>query len=50
MANVGIEASERLAKITVKETGYDKVEDKVLKNIFSTKNVFKSIKYLKTVG
>ena len=50
IAIAGIEASERLAKIAVEETGYGKVEDKVLKNIFSTKNVFESIKNLKTVG
>src|SRR5512147_122496 len=50
MAEAGYAASEGLARLAVEESGFGKVEDKVIKNQFSTKNVFESIKDLKTVG
>ncbi|MHB1376519.1 MAG: aldehyde dehydrogenase family protein [Candidatus Humimicrobiaceae bacterium] len=50
MARAGIEASESLAKSAFEETGYGNVKDKTAKNLFSTKNVYDSIKDLKTVG
>ena len=50
MAKAGEEASKRLAESAVKETGYGNVSDKIAKNIFSTKNIYSSIKDLKTVG
>lgn len=50
MALAGIRESERLARLAVEETGYGKVEDKIIKNIFGTRNVYESIKNLKTVG
>ena len=50
MAEAGYSASEKLAKMACDESGFGKVEDKVIKNQFSTKNVFDSIKNLKTVG
>ncbi len=39
-----------LAKMAVKETGMGKWEDKVIKNILSTKYIYEDIKNLKTVG
>ena len=50
MAEAGFTASERLAKMAVEESGFGKWEDKVIKNQFATKNVYESIKDLKTVG
>ncbi len=50
MANAGINASARLAKLAVEETGYGNKKDKTAKNIFATKGVYDSIKDLKTVG
>ncbi|MHB8276890.1 MAG: aldehyde dehydrogenase family protein [Candidatus Humimicrobiaceae bacterium] len=50
MSRAGIEASERLAQIAVEETGYGNVKDKIIKNLFSVKNIYDSIKDLKTVG
>lgn len=50
MARAGIEASESLAKSAFEETGYGNVKDKTVKNLFSTKNIYDSIKDLKTVG
>ena len=50
MAEAGYEASEKLAKIACDESGFGIVEDKIIKNQFSTKNVYESIKNLKTVG
>ena len=50
MAEAGIKASQRLAELAVEETGYGKVNDKIAKNLFAVKNVFDSIKDLKTVG
>jgi acetaldehyde dehydrogenase (acetylating) len=50
MAEAGYAESERLAKMAHEETGFGKWEDKVIKNQFGTKNVYESIKNLKTVG
>jgi len=50
MAEAGYAASERLAKMAVEESGFGRWEDKVIKNQFATKNVYESIKDLKTVG
>jgi len=50
MAEAGYAAAERLAKMACEESGFGKYEDKVTKNRFSTKNVYDSIKDLKTVG
>ena len=50
MAEAGYSASEKLAKMACDESGFGKVEDKIIKNQFATKNVYESIKNLKTVG
>ena len=50
MADAGYEASERLAKMACDESGFGNWQDKVIKNQFSTKNVYESIKNLRTVG
>jgi acetaldehyde dehydrogenase (acetylating) len=50
MAEAGYEASEKLAKMACDESGFGKYEDKIIKNKFGTKNVYESIKDLKTVG
>ena len=50
MADAGYKASERLAKMANEETGFGKWEDKILKNQFGSKDVYDSIKNLKTVG
>jgi acetaldehyde dehydrogenase (acetylating) len=50
MADAGYAASEKLAKLACEESGFGKYEDKIIKNRFATKNVYESIKNLKTVG
>jgi acetaldehyde dehydrogenase (acetylating) len=50
MADAGFKASEKLAQMAHDETGFGVVEHKVIKNQFGTKNVYESIKDLKTVG
>ncbi|MBU1096255.1 MAG: acetaldehyde dehydrogenase (acetylating) [Ignavibacteriae bacterium HGW-Ignavibacteriae-2] len=50
MADAGYTEAERLAKLAHEETGFGKWQDKVIKNQFGTKNVYESIKDLKTVG
>jgi acetaldehyde dehydrogenase (acetylating) len=50
MADAGYAAAEKLAKMAVEESGMGKVQDKIIKNQFGTKNVYESIKNLKTVG
>jgi len=50
MAMAGIRESERLARLAVEETGYGNVEDKTVKNLFASRNVYESIKDLKTAG
>lgn len=50
MADAGYNESERLAKMAHEESGMGRWEDKIIKNQFGTKNVWESIKDLKTVG
>src|SRR4030066_392700 len=50
MSEAGYAESERLAMMAYEETGFGKWQDKVIKNQFGTKNVYESIKDLKTVG
>jgi len=50
MTLAGLDAHMRLAKLAVEETGRGIVEDKVIKNIFSTEYIWHSIKSLKSVG
>ena len=50
MADAGYQNAERLAKMACDESGFGKYEDKITKNRFGTKNVWDSIKDLKTVG
>ena len=50
MADAGYKASEKLAKMACEESGFGNWQDKVIKNQFSTRNVYESIKNLKTVG
>jgi acetaldehyde dehydrogenase (acetylating) len=50
MADAGYKEAERLAKMANEETGFGKVQDKIIKNQFGTKAVWESIKDLKTVG
>ncbi|MFQ5866195.1 MAG: aldehyde dehydrogenase family protein, partial [bacterium] len=50
MAEAGYQASERLAQRAVEETGYGNVPDKVKKNQFCTRDLYESIRDLRTVG
>ena len=50
MADAGFRESERLAKLAHEETGFGKWQDKVIKNQFGSRNVWESIKNLRTVG
>ncbi|PIX94022.1 MAG: acetaldehyde dehydrogenase, partial [Ignavibacteria bacterium CG_4_10_14_3_um_filter_37_18] len=50
MADAGYQNAEKLAKMACGESGFGNVRDKVIKNQFGTKNVYDSIKELKTVG
>ncbi|RMF57750.1 MAG: aldehyde dehydrogenase family protein, partial [Calditrichaeota bacterium] len=50
MAEAGFQASERLAKLAVSETGYGNVSDKIKKNHFCTRDLYESIRDLRTVG
>ncbi len=50
MALAGMKNHVELAKMAVVETGRGIVEDKIIKNIFSTEYIWNSIKKLQTVG
>lgn len=50
MYEAGYAASEKLARMAVDESGFGKYEDKIIKNRFATKNIYESIKSLKTTG
>jgi len=45
-----LEHSARLAELAVKETGFGRYEDKIIKNTFASKIVYESIKNMKTIG
>lgn len=50
MVRSGIEASERLARMAVDETGFGRVESKVEKNLFATKTLHERMAGMKTCG
>lgn len=50
MAKAGCENAVRLARMANEETGFGRVEDKVIKNEFGSIGVYNAIKDLKTVG
>lgn len=50
MSTAALTASERLGILAHEETGYGVAEHKHLKNIFASKNVWESIKDVRTVG
>jgi acetaldehyde dehydrogenase (acetylating) len=50
VAKAAAAEAEPLAKLAHEETGFGKWEDKVLKNLFASQNVFEYIRDLKTVG
>lgn len=50
MALAGLDKQTELAKMAAEETGRGVVEDKILKNIFSTEYIWNNIKDKKTVG
>lgn len=50
MVKAGFKASARLAESAVADTGMGRVEDKILKNEFATRDLWDDIKDLKTVG
>ncbi len=50
MADAAYEASERLGYLAVEETGFGVPQHKKIKNQFGSRNVWESIKNIKTVG
>ncbi len=50
MSEAAYEKAEFLADMAVKETGFGKYEDKIIKNKFTSKNLYESIKDIKTIG
>ncbi|WP_372995940.1 acetaldehyde dehydrogenase (acetylating) [Lutispora sp.] len=50
MAEISYSNAEYLADMAVKETGFGKYEDKVIKNQFASKTLYESIKDIKTIG
>lgn len=50
MAEAAYSDAERLAQMACEESGFGKLEDKITKNRFGSRNVYESIKNLKTVG
>ncbi|MCK4577996.1 MAG: aldehyde dehydrogenase family protein [Candidatus Marinimicrobia bacterium] len=50
MSKAGFRASRKLAELAVADTGMGRVEDKILKNEFATRDVWEFCKDLRTVG
>lgn len=50
MAEAATAAAEEVARIAVEETGYGNVKDKIAKTLFSSQDVYRAIRSMKTVG
>ena len=50
MSRAGIAHARTIAEMAVEETGFGRVEDKTLKNLFCARDVYAAIRPLKTVG
>ena len=50
IAKAGVRNAERLAQMANEDTGFGKVSDKVIKNIFGSQMVYEHIKDMKTIG
>lgn len=50
MAKAAEAQATRLAAMTVEETGFGRVEDKRIKNLFAAQHIYAAIKEMKTVG
>ncbi len=50
MAQAGLQASEKLARLASGETGMGRVESKIAKNRFAVQDIYEDIRPLKTVG
>jgi acetaldehyde dehydrogenase (acetylating) len=50
MAKAAEAEATRLAEMAVEETGFGKVEDKRIKNLFAARHIYAAIKEMKTVG
>lgn len=50
IADAGVRNAERLARMAVEDTGFGKVKDKIVKNVFASRGVYEHIKDMKTVG
>jgi len=48
MARAGFDNAVRLAAMAHEETGFGRVDDKIMKNVFGSKTVYESVKDLKT--
>lgn len=50
IADAGVRNAKRLAKMAQEDTGFGKVDDKVIKNVFASRGVYEHIKDMKTIG
>lgn len=50
MVEAVVKNAERLARMTVEETGYGVVEHKTVKNLFASRDVYQAIRSIQTVG
>lgn len=50
IAEAGVRNAKRLAQLANEDTGFGRVEDKVIKNIFASQGVYEYIKDMKTIG
>ena len=50
IADAGVRNARRLAEMAHEDTGFGRVEDKIIKNIFGSRGVYEYIKDMKTVG
>ncbi|MCD7735953.1 MAG: acetaldehyde dehydrogenase (acetylating) [Lachnospiraceae bacterium] len=50
IADAGVRNAQRLARMAQEDTGFGKVEDKTVKNVFASRGVYEHIKDMKTIG
>ncbi len=50
ISDAGVRNAKRLAQMANEDTGFGRVEDKVIKNVFASRGVYEHIKDMRTIG
>lgn len=50
IAEAGVKNARHLAELAKEDTGFGRVEDKIVKNVFASRDVYSAVKDMKTIG